>query len=98
MKTHLRKLLIRFLFIPLICLIVLVITAIAILYSQQQRLVFLAVKELNKKLPGELVVGSSNISVFQNFPYVSIAVKDVLFYSGKNHRLVNPCLKQKKYL
>ncbi len=83
MKTKIRKVFIRFLFIPLICLIILVIAAIAVLYSQQQRLVSLAVKELNKKLPGELFIGSSNISVFQNFPYVSIAVKDVHFYSGK---------------
>jgi hypothetical protein len=83
MKTHMRKVLIRFLFIPLICLFILVIAAIAVLYSQQQRLVLLALKELNKKFPGELVIGSSNISVFQNFPYISIAVKDVHFYSGK---------------
>lgn len=83
MKTQIRKVFIRFLFIPLICLIILVIAAIAVLYSQQQRLVSLAIKELNKKLLGELSIGSSNISVFQNFPYVSIAVKDVHFYSGK---------------
>ncbi len=83
MKTQIRKVLIRYFFIPLICLIIFVIAAIAVLYSQQQRLVLLAVKELNKKFPGELVVGSSNISVFQNFPYVSIAVKDVHFYSDK---------------
>ncbi len=83
MKTQIRKVFIRFLFIPLICIIILVIAAIAVLYSQQQRLVSLAVKELNKKLPGELSIGSSNISVFQNFPYVSIVVKDVYFYSGK---------------
>ncbi len=54
MKSQIRKVFIRFLFIPLICLIILVIAAIAVLYSQQQRLVSLAVKELNKKLPGEL--------------------------------------------
>ncbi len=43
----------------------------------------MALKELNKKLSGELVIGSSDISVFQNFPYVSIALKNVHFYSGK---------------
>ena len=58
-------------------------TAAAVLYYQQQRLVSLAVKELNKQLPGELEVGGSTISVFQNFPYVSIAVKNVHFYSSK---------------
>lgn len=84
MKNQIRKVIFRFLFIPLICLILLLIAAIAILYSQQQRLVSLAVKELNNKIPGELKIGSSNISVFQNFPYVSIALNDVHFYSGKN--------------
>ena len=83
MKTKIKKAFVRFLFIPLICLIILVIAAIALLYTQQQRLVSLAVKELNKKLPGELAIGSSNISIFQNFPYVSIAINDVHFYSGK---------------
>ena len=78
-----RKILVRFLILPVIFLIVLVITAAAVLYYQQQRLVSLAVKELNKQLPGELEVGGSTISVFQNFPYVSIAVKNVQFYSGK---------------
>jgi uncharacterized protein involved in outer membrane biogenesis len=83
MKNRIGKILIRFLILPVIFLIVLVILAAAVLYYQQQRLVALAVKELNKELPGELEVGSSSISVFQNFPYVSIAVKDVHFYSGK---------------
>ena len=78
-----RKILVRFLILPVIFLIVLVITAAAVLYYQQQRLVSLAVKELNKQLPGELEVGGSTISIFQNFPYVSIAVKDVHFYSSK---------------
>ncbi|HEV3223162.1 MAG TPA: AsmA-like C-terminal region-containing protein [Puia sp.] len=83
MKSQIRKVLVRFLFIPLICLTIFIIAAIAVLYSQQQRLVTLAVKELNKKLPGELVIGSSNISIFQNFPYVSISMNDIRFYSGK---------------
>jgi AsmA-like C-terminal region/AsmA family len=62
----------------------LVIAAAAVLYYQQQRLISLAVKELNKELPGELLVGTSNISVFQNFPYVSIAVNNVRFYDSKS--------------
>jgi uncharacterized protein involved in outer membrane biogenesis len=83
MKIHIRKLIFRFLLIPIISIIILVIAATAVLYYQQQRLVKLAVQELNKQLPGELVVGSSEISVFQNFPYVSIAVKNVQFYASK---------------
>ncbi len=83
MKNRIRKILVRFLILPVIFLIVLVITAAVVLYYQQQRLVSLAVTELNKQLPGELEVGGSTISILQNFPYVSIAVKDVHFYSNK---------------
>jgi hypothetical protein len=87
MKSQIRKVLVRFLFIPLICLTIFIIAAIAVLYSQQQPLVTLAVKELNKKLPGELVIGSSNISIFQNFPYVSISMNDIRFYSKQKRFL-----------
>jgi hypothetical protein len=62
---------------------VLVAAAVGILYSQQQRLVVMAVGELNKQLPGRLAVGGSEISAFQNFPYISIGLKDVKFYPSK---------------
>ncbi len=83
MKSRIRKILVRFLILPVIVLIILVVTAAAVLYYQQQRLVSLAVKEFNKQLPGELEVGGSSISVFENFPYISIAIKNVHFYSSK---------------
>src|SRR5579872_5109293 len=67
MKRRSRKKLVRLILLPIVSLVILILIAIAILYSQQQRLVGLAVKELNKQLPGELVVGGSDISVFQNF-------------------------------
>jgi uncharacterized protein involved in cysteine biosynthesis len=66
MKTRLRKIIFRFLILPVISLILLVLAATAVLYYQQQRLVKMAVSELNKKLPSELIVGGSNISVFEN--------------------------------
>jgi len=62
---------------------VLVAAAVGILYSQQQRLVTMAVGELNKQLPGRLAIGGSEISAFQNFPYISIGLKDVKFYPSK---------------
>jgi hypothetical protein len=83
MKKKIRKRLVRFLLIPLIALILIMATAFAILYSQQQRLVKLAVKELNKKLPGELTLDGSSISLFQNFPYISIRLNNVRFYATK---------------
>ncbi|TWF42377.1 hypothetical protein FHW36_102132 [Chitinophaga polysaccharea] len=65
--------------------IFLLVIAIAgcILYSQQERLTQMAVRELNKQLPGELVIASSSISPFSNFPYISIALHDVRFFRDK---------------
>lgn len=83
MELGMKKKLIRFLLIPIAGLIILVGIAAAILYSQQQRLVNLAVKELNKQLHGELVVGGSNISLFQNLPYISIRLTNVQLYASK---------------
>ncbi|HVW62997.1 MAG TPA: AsmA family protein, partial [Puia sp.] len=78
-----RKILFRCIFLPIVILIILVVAAVAILYSQQQRLVGLAVKELNKQLSGRLVVDGSEISAFQNFPYISIGLKNVKLYPTK---------------
>jgi hypothetical protein len=83
MTPKTRKRIIRFILYPIAGIILLVGIAFGILYSQQQRLVGLAVGELNKRLPGELVVGGSEISLFQNFPYISIALNKVQFYADK---------------
>ncbi|HVU58910.1 MAG TPA: AsmA-like C-terminal region-containing protein [Puia sp.] len=78
-----RKILLRFVLIPILLFVVLIVAAVAILYNQQQRLVTMAVGELNKQLPGKLVIGGSEISAFQNFPYISIGLKNVQFYRSK---------------
>lgn len=83
MKHRTRKILLRFILLPVISLILLTGIAITLLYSQQQRLVELAVKELNKKLPGKLAIAGSELSVFQNLPYISIRLRQVQFYDSK---------------
>lgn len=83
MKRKARKRLIRLLLLIPCSLILLLIIAITILYFQQERLVRLAIKEFNKQLSGELVIGGSNISAFENFPYVSIRMNKVQFYASK---------------
>jgi uncharacterized protein involved in outer membrane biogenesis len=83
MKQKARKRLIRFLLLLPISLVLLVLSAATVLYFQQQRLVKLVIKELNKQLPGELVIGGSNISAVENFPFVSIRLNNVQFYEGK---------------
>lgn len=79
-----RKRLLRFILIPVLSLILLIGIAVAILFTQQQRLVNMAVDQLNKKLPGQLAIGGSNITIFQNWPYISIGLQNVKFYPGKN--------------
>jgi hypothetical protein len=61
---------------------------LVLLTTQQQRLVESALSELNDQFRGELVVSKSNISLFENFPYVSIALHDVKFYDDKSK--INP--------
>jgi Uncharacterized protein involved in outer membrane biogenesis len=75
--------LIRFLVLLPVSLVLLVLIAVGILYFQQQKLVALAVKELNKQLAGELEVGGSSISAFENFPYISIRMNNVRFFADK---------------
>jgi hypothetical protein len=84
MRPKTRKRLLRLILIPVIVFVLLVGAALAVLYTQQQRLVGLALTELNKKFPGKLAVGGSDISLFQNLPYVSIVLNNVQFYPDKN--------------
>jgi hypothetical protein len=77
------KKIIRLLLIITGVFLLLVTIAGGILYSQQERLTQMAVKELNKQFAGELVISSSSISPFSNFPYISIALHDVRFFADK---------------
>ena len=83
MTPKTRKRLLRFILIPVLSLLILIGIAVAILFTQQQRLVGLAVDQVNKELPGELTVGGSNITIFQNWPYISIGLQNVKFYASK---------------
>lgn len=83
MKT--RKRIFRILYIVLGAMLTLLGIASLILYTQQERLTQMALRELNKQLPGDLVVGGSDIAPFENFPYVSIGLKNVTFYADKQH-------------
>src|SRR5438552_264008 len=83
MTRKTRKRLVRFLLIPIIILLLLISVAVIILNTQQQRIVGYALNELNKKIPGKVVIGGSDISIFQNFPYISIRLKNVQLYPDK---------------
>ena len=61
MTRKTRKRLVRFLLIPIIILLLLISVAVIILNTQQQRIVGYALNELNKKIPGKVVIGGSDI-------------------------------------
>ncbi|MCK7554134.1 AsmA family protein [Chitinophaga sedimenti] len=81
--NRLRKRIIRGLLITIGTFVALIAMAAIVLFTQQQRLTNLAVTELNKQFKGELTLEKSNISLFKNFPYVSIGLHGVRFYDNK---------------
>lgn len=85
--THqhtMKKWVIRPLLIITTTLIVLVTVAFLILQTQQNRLVKLAVDQLNQQFKGELTIEESSISLFKNYPDVSIALHNGTFYTDKS--------------
>lgn len=86
MNRSIKKWVVRPLLIIVITLGALAATAFVILSTQQERLVNIAVTELNKQLKGELVIEESNISLFKNFPYVSIGLHNGRFFADKTNQ------------
>src|SRR5579863_7831023 len=83
MTPKARKRLIRLIGLPPLILLILIVIAITILFTQQERIVHLAVKDLNEKIPGRLEIQGSEISVFQHFPFISIGLQNVKFFPNK---------------
>ena len=86
MKPTIKKWIIR----PLIVITVFVLVVVGLGYVlisfEQQKIVNLAVYELNKQIKGELAVGDSKISLFKNFPFVSIALHDASLFTDKSRQ------------
>jgi len=98
MKPRARKRLIRILLLIPCSIVLLLIVTLSILYFQQERLVNLAIKELNKQLPGELIVGGSTVSPFQNYPFVSIRLNNVKLFPNKGKTGKAICEAQRLYI
>ncbi|WP_341836585.1 AsmA-like C-terminal region-containing protein [Chitinophaga pollutisoli] len=81
-----KKRVFRVLIITVAVFLLLIAAAAIVLFTQQQRITAMAVAELNKQFKGELSVGSSNITLFKNFPNISIALHDVRFFPDKSRR------------
>lgn len=83
MHPKIKKWVLRPLLVLLISLSALLGIGYLVLTTQQQRLVNLAVGELNKQFKGELLIEKSRISLFKNFPYVSIGLHQGRFFADK---------------
>src|SRR5690606_30554143 len=83
MNRAVKKWLVRPLTIIFISLAVLVGAVFVVLSTQQQRLVNIAIGELNKQVKGNLSIENSKISLFKNFPYVSVALHNGRFFADK---------------
>ncbi|HYG03828.1 MAG TPA: AsmA-like C-terminal region-containing protein [Chryseosolibacter sp.] len=83
MNPRIKKWIIRPLVILLVVIIAVGACGVLILSTQQDKLVRLAVKEVNMRLKGELAIDESSISLFKHFPYVSIALHNARLYAHK---------------
>jgi hypothetical protein len=52
--------------------------------SQQTEIIKSEIAKLNQEHQGRIVVGDSELSLFENFPYISIKVYDVQIFENKN--------------
>ena len=57
--------------------------AIMILVWQQDKFVQNSVNTFNKDFKGAIVIGDSDISPFENFPYISIVIQNVQVYEDQ---------------
>lgn len=83
MSPLVRKWVVRPLIIVVISLVALAGVGFVILSTQQTRLVNLAVDQLNTQFKGELSIEESSISLFKNFPAISIALHNGKFFADK---------------
>ena len=63
------------------------LTVVAIAYWKQDAIVKKIVTDLNADFVGEIEIGGSHLSPFENFPYISITLDDVKIFEDKeNHK------------
>lgn len=72
-------------FLAILVLLLLLVTVVPyILYRKQKAITQHVISEVNEMFAGQLVVGDSHISIFEQFPYISIDLTDVRFFSSKD--------------
>jgi hypothetical protein len=72
-----------FVFLILGAIFILPLVSVIILYKNQKSLTENMISNLNEGFPGYLEIKDSRISIFSNFPYISIDLQNVIFYGDK---------------
>jgi uncharacterized protein involved in outer membrane biogenesis len=73
----------RFLAVALVLLACLIGMMTSVLIWYQDQLVQKLLADVNENFNGALIIEDTNIEPFQNFPYISIAIKNVQVYENK---------------
>lgn len=84
MIVVIKKRILKPLLVVLAIFVVLGAVGIGLLMAEQDRIVKLAVSELNKQLKGELTIASSDISLFKQFPAISIVLCETKLYPDQS--------------
>lgn len=67
----------------LVLVAILFASLIAILYSKQDKIVQKLLAEYNETIPGRVAIKGTAIAPFQNFPYISIDIKELELFENK---------------
>lgn len=86
MNPAVKKWVIKPALIIVASIVVLAGVGFAILSTQQQRLVNLAVEQLNRQFKGELTIEESSVSLFKHFPDISLALHNGRFFADKTKK------------
>lgn len=79
-----RKFWKRFVLSLVILPVVLFFTGVTVVYLKQDEIVREILTDLNKDFKGAAEIKDSHISLFENFPYISIDLQGLQFYESKN--------------
>jgi hypothetical protein len=98
MNPKVKKWLVRPLLVIIISCGALAALAFIVVSTQQERLVSMVVRQLNEHTRGELVIEESQISLFRNFPYVSISLHNGQLFPDKTEKSKPICQFDQLYI
>jgi hypothetical protein len=79
-----KKWILKPLLVLVLSIILLIGIGIGLLYTEHDRIVNMALTEVNKQLRGELTVETTSISLFKHFPSIGVALHNATLYADKS--------------